>query len=294
MIESILHWDLEQDSHDTGEVFLRSRAVSDIRVSLLRGRRCRGWRTAEHGRRDGGSYVGIVCKLEGREICQADDRTFTIEAGDVFIWRNDADIRFKVEEWATKVVMIVPESRVDALLHQAVPKGGNHMRGGTALAALTSSFMSTLGANLERFEEHEAELAVEMALDMVGSIGNYTDEASQSLRCSLYERILRYIDANLEDTDLTPPRIAAAQGISTRYLHLLFANRGQTVAGWIRERRLLQCREEVEQSRRGLSLTEIAHRWGFSDGAHFSRSFKRRFGLPPKSWRDQYSAGGCG
>jgi AraC-like DNA-binding protein len=36
----------------------------------------------------------------------------------------------------------------------------------------------------------------------------------------------------------------------------------------------------IEVYAEGKSLTEAAHQAGFSDSAHFSRTFKRTFGLP--------------
>jgi len=32
-------------------------------------------------------------------------------------------------------------------------------------------------------------------------------------------------------------------------------------------------------------VTEIAFRWGFKDSAHFSRAFKREFGISPSEVR---------
>lgn len=40
-----------------------------------------------------------------------------------------------------------------------------------------------------------------------------------------------------------------------------------------------------------LTLTEIGYACGFADGAHFSRSFKRRFGMPPSAYRAQKRKG---
>lgn len=34
-----------------------------------------------------------------------------------------------------------------------------------------------------------------------------------------------------------------------------------------------------------ISITEVAHRLGFSDGAHFHRHFLKQMGLPPSEWR---------
>jgi AraC-like DNA-binding protein len=41
----------------------------------------------------------------------------------------------------------------------------------------------------------------------------------------------------------------------------------------------------VEIYAAGASLTEAAHEAGFADSAHFSRTFRRTFGLPAASLR---------
>jgi AraC family transcriptional regulator, positive regulator of tynA and feaB len=33
------------------------------------------------------------------------------------------------------------------------------------------------------------------------------------------------------------------------------------------------------------SITSIAYKWGFTDSAHFSRSFKKQFEVSPKDFR---------
>ena len=33
------------------------------------------------------------------------------------------------------------------------------------------------------------------------------------------------------------------------------------------------------------SITEVAYRWGFTDSAHFSRAFRKRFACTPKDYR---------
>ena len=39
--------------------------------------------------------------------------------------------------------------------------------------------------------------------------------------------------------------------------------------------------EGIKVALKGISLTAVAHEVGFSDSAHFSRSFKEMFGLTP-------------
>lgn len=285
--KAILHWDFSPDSRlDTAR--LRSRQISDVRLSEISGTHCAATRTDVHRERDGGDYVGIVCKLEGTERSGSGDGSWTLTSGDVMVWRNCGPMNFTIDDWSRKVILLVPEARFATVLKSPLPAACWCLPGTTALGTLISSFMTALAGNLDRLDDRSAESAVEMALDLVGSAIHSMNHEDAPKRSTLYGRVLNFIDRRLEDSDLSPARIAAAHGISTRYLHMLFANNGATVSGWIRERRLQCCREEIELARKGMSLTEIAHFWGFSDGAHFSRSFKKRYGVSPKAWRAQH------
>ena len=68
-----------------------------------------------------------------------------------------------------------------------------------------------------------------------------------------------------------------------RTLHLVFADTGTTVSRWIRDRRLKACYRELSRSGRSETATDVAFRWGFNDAAHFSRTFKKAFGVTPSS-----------
>jgi AraC-like DNA-binding protein len=111
--------------------------------------------------------------------------------------------------------------------------------------------------------------------------GNLADPHHELMR-----RIRTRIDANLHSADLTPARIAAEHFISTRHLHGLFQEQGNTVAGWIRTRRLEHCRRGLlDPVHAGRPAAAVAARWGFVDAAHFSRVFKSPFGRAPSEVR---------
>ena len=81
--------------------------------------------------------------------------------------------------------------------------------------------------------------------------------------------------------------VAAAHGISVRTVHLAFAEGGTTVSRWIRDRRLRVCYRELARADSQQTVTDIAFRWGFCDAAHFSRVFKRAYGITPSDVRQQ-------
>ena len=91
------------------------------------------------------------------------------------------------------------------------------------------------------------------------------------------ERIIAFTHASL---DRTLTLSTAANGVylsPSRLRHLFVEQTGlayRTYLLWVRLTRALEIYAE------GRSLTEAAHGAGFSDSAHFSRVFKRTFGLP--------------
>ena len=93
--------------------------------------------------------------------------------------------------------------------------------------------------------------------------------------------IRRYVRTHLQDPELGPASIARAYSISVRALHALFEDVDASVAGLVRSERLARCREDLQRPNGG-SVTDIAFRWGFCDAAHFSRVFKRAFGVHPE------------
>ena len=70
---------------------------------------------------------------------------------------------------------------------------------------------------------HDLTAAMKPTMDLLATV--LTMESTlprQSLRSITLTRIQQYIIDNLSDPRLTPTTVAAANGITTRYLHLLF------------------------------------------------------------------------
>src|ERR1700716_413276 len=91
-----------------------------------------------------------------------------------------------------------------------------------------------------------------------------------------------FIREHLRDPELSIDQISAALGCSKRYLHMLFSDRGMTVSDYIWRARLQHCRQELE-TQPGKTITDVAFSWGFSSSSHFSRLFRKYFGVAPSS-----------
>ncbi|KUM24389.1 AraC family transcriptional regulator [Mesorhizobium loti] len=83
---------------------------------------------------------------------------------------------------------------------------------------------------------------------------------------------------------LSIPEIAAKVGISHRQLDRLFLRYvGKSPAIYYRDIRLDRARSLVTQT--DMLMSEIAVASGFSTQVHFSRAYKERFGIPPRTDR---------
>src|SRR6201996_3693269 len=103
---------------------------------------------------------------------------------------------------------------------------------------------------------------------------------------ALLQRIYDAIERKLGDPEISPVRIAQLEGISERYLQKLFGTTGDNFTHYLRERRLQRCWADLATPAEAhRSVSEIAFGYGFSDAAHFSRSFRDRFGLSPRAFR---------
>ncbi|MCC4621872.1 transcriptional regulator FeaR [Xanthomonas cassavae CFBP 4642] len=107
------------------------------------------------------------------------------------------------------------------------------------------------------------------------------DAASTQLR----RHAEQLIEHQLDNPLLAPAALAHQLGVSLRQLYRLFDD-GDTVCRYILRRRLVRSADDLRSPQlRHASITQIAGRWGFTDSAHFSRTFKKQFSCTPRDYR---------
>jgi AraC-like DNA-binding protein len=120
-------------------------------------------------------------------------------------------------------------------------------------------------------------------VDLVASVCDLERDAIPAAQASgPLERVMRFARANLDDPELGPEALAAAGRMSVRSLNRLFGALGATPMRWIWSERLEASRVALLQGD-VRSVTDAAFAHGFSDLGHFSRSFKRTFGISPRN-----------
>ncbi|MFI5843083.1 helix-turn-helix domain-containing protein [Catenuloplanes sp. NPDC051500] len=91
---------------------------------------------------------------------------------------------------------------------------------------------------------------------------------------------------------LSPSLLARELNVSVRTLQRAFAAEGGSVAGYLRERRLAEARSALAATGTRLAISDVAARWQFADASHFTREFRRRYGLTPGEFVRQRQSNG--
>jgi AraC family transcriptional activator of tynA and feaB len=239
-----------------------------------------------------GEFVVVMIIHKGAELVSQRHTEATLTPGDVAAWDSARRNQFTVPESLSKRSMVIPRAALDEV------GGGPWLTEGAVLdpiapaTRLLTSHLDTLSEVLPGLGSAAMSAARMAALELfVGALRTDSDVCSaESVRPALRASIERYIDRHLLNGAVTPAALAAAHWVSVRTVNRVFSATGQTVGEVVRARRLSRARADVTEGDQPISV--IAHRWGFSDTSHFSRTFKAHYGYSPTDYRNTYRCDG--
>lgn len=137
------------------------------------------------------------------------------------------------------------------------------------------------------------DFATTIGEDFLEDLGKtFARQSSASLRSKhtqrLFNRIREHVEQNLHDPQLNAEGVAAAFGISTRYLRTLFQG-GEKFSHYLQRRRIEKSAELLISPRhQGTSITDIAYACGFNSSTHFSRTFRAMFHESAREFRSRH------
>ena len=233
-------------------------------------------------------YFKLNLQLEGTGLLIQDNREAVLQPGDLAIYDTNRPYTLTFEEQARIMVVMFPCDAL-SLPTDYVGQLAAVRMGATGLSGIVGQFIRQLSENLDVLNGPSGSRLATNALDLVSTMLHAEMDMTPDRmkpQALLAVSAREYIDANLSDPLLSPASIAAAHFISTRHLHNVFHESGTTVASFIRSQRLDGARRDLRDPlHAGKSVGTVAARWGFLDAAHFSRTFRDAFGVPPSDWR---------
>jgi AraC-like DNA-binding protein len=104
------------------------------------------------------------------------------------------------------------------------------------------------------------------------------------LRAVRLNAVLAILEKRFTEPDFSAQKLAAAAGLSERYVNELLYEAGASFTMRLNELRLRKAAELLARGGDG-RISDIAFDCGFNDLSYFNRCFRRRFGLTPSAAR---------
>jgi AraC-like DNA-binding protein len=237
----------------------------------------------KHSGRD---YVRIVLPNSGSAYIEQNDRGVLISGNSFAFYDSTVPLKIGSEEKYDYTMLSLPRDSVASL----VP----NLRLLTATRfEISDAPMRVFWATARSIEQEALRLGVDRLADYQLILSDLLSNALMLRadgppRYSDLKRaqVMRRLKNRLRDPGLELKEISELEGLSLRSMQRLFQEIGTTPWSWVMENRLLGVAHDLRSAAYARkTVTEIAFSWGLSDPAHFSRSFKARFGCTPSAWR---------
>ena len=232
----------------------------------------------------------VVLCAEGRMTIRHAGREAALNEGDFALLDDLTPYRIAFAEPNQAICVAVEPGTLAAYLPSPARLCGLPMQGDRPLNRVVSSMLLGLWSEVENGLPVDHRPALEKSwlqvLAAAYAIAHSCDLDRSVVAAGRRAEIKQHIELHLRSSELTPTTIAAALGCSRRYLRWLFAAESDSLAAYIRRRRLEECAFELSQPLwQGRSITATAADWGFRSVAHFARAFRSQFGTTPTAYK---------
>lgn len=284
-------YDVEMDRQATTDDFHAS--VHGLLFDDLMIARCRTSaqtynRRSLHIAQDGVDHYMIQLFMEGSQKVRRGSKDVECNPGDILV--HDLASEHRAESLAfDNLSVIVPRRVLEPMLKNTDSQHGRVLSAGDPLVRMLSRHMRDLYELSGSMDDAQRNSLSTVTSSLIAASLNGTKEQAEGHESSLATVALlqakRIIDDLLNKPELDAATIAQAAGVSRAALYRMFEPY-DGVMTYVRRRRLSGClRDLTDRDQNYRSIAEIAFHWGFSSEAHFSRAFRKQFGMSPSDAR---------
>jgi AraC-like DNA-binding protein len=267
---------------------LETNLLQDVQFSRVTAEPQHVVRSRHRIRQSPDDFFLISFQCAGTGCVAQHDRVALLGTGDFALYDTTQPYELNFDHSFEQLVLRLPRQYLSRRIASPERLTAVSFRGAQGSTAIVSSFVIQLYRQLDHLDAGCVPAIHQALVDLLvaGLSGALTENLPTANRLVMRQRILNFVEAHLPDSSLDCQTIAAAHGISVRYLNKLFEDDELPLSEWIWSRRLEKARTAIERSRMtGQSISQIAYDWGFKDPAHFSRAFKIRYGVTPSALR---------
>jgi AraC-like DNA-binding protein len=228
------------------------------------------------------NYLAVLL-LSGRYRLEQNNREVFLQPGEMTIYDATKPHLIHCPETFSKVIVTIPRKVMRERLPGVELCTARKLPVKKGIGLLTSQFVGSVANQLDAMDVDTFNGLSERTLDFCtmafASLRPQGFELSRSRSISL-DQVKVFVSQHLSDANLTPEVVAAAVGLSTRYINMLFKDENTSLMRYVLQCRLKRCYDDLINARHQ-RVSDVAFKWGFNDVSHFSRAFKQAFDLPP-------------
>jgi AraC-like DNA-binding protein len=238
-----------------------------------------------------GSYCFLL-QRSGSGLFQQYGHRSPLACGDVVLYEPACPWRYQSNDDGDVILLHVPARLLAENLPGPERLCGRRLGCNEGLTATVGAMAATLVTQLrDGLDELSRQRAANHLLGMIAScyapVLDLVSSSSAVMSGRLW-RVKGFIEENLRNPKLSSAMVANEMKLSPRYLRMIFAASEEPILAYVMRRRLEECANQLADPRwRGHSITEIAFGWGFNSAPHFTRSFRERFGVSPRQYRQR-------
>ena len=247
-------------------------------------------RNVQHIAQSADDPLVIAIPLSGSIFVNQDSKNALIGPGEFYVMDPARPYRLTIVEDMTFLSFQVPRKLLTTNITQIEHVTGIGFNRDLPYSRLATDFALSLNSVSDAIKPNSASRIGAIAVDLftmalwerLGEVRTH----STTHRSAQFRKAISFIEEHLADEDLNLQKVALSLGISTRYLNGLFSEGGLDYRRYVLEQRLTRCAKELTSGCvLELSIADTAYKWGFSDNAHFSRTFKTHYGMSPRDYR---------
>jgi AraC-like DNA-binding protein len=235
--------------------------------------------------------IGIALGSHSPAIFSLRGCSFTLGFGDLSTCPHSELAEMHLPRAGRHVGLIVPFKSLAGLVGDGSLAPCRVARN-TEMARLLFGYLDALSDDMSLASPALAEAVVIHVHDLVAlALGASRDGAEIATRRGLRAARLRAVKADVRANlagNVSVAAVAQRQGITPRYLHMLFEHEDATFSQFVLRQRLDRARTmlaDPDQDHR--SIAAIAYAAGFADLSYFNRAFRHRYGATPGEARKE-------
>ncbi|MGH6735507.1 MAG: AraC family transcriptional regulator [Methyloceanibacter sp.] len=245
------------------------------------------WKRTPEFVKDGDDSYALIMAVGGAMLRSQRGHDLPVERGDGvgILHAEPASMRFNK---LSHIALMLPRAAISAHVANLEDTVSRIVPRGNEALWLLRRYVGNLRTSHRLTDPTLGKLVAAHVCDLVAlALGATRDAQHVALARGVRAARLNAVKSDFAaNPGLSLRALAERQGVTPRYVQMLFESEGTTFTSYALDRRLEYARQMLAHPNfDAWSISAIAYACGFGDLSHFNRTFKRHFGATPSDMR---------